>query len=371
MRLGDIATFVNGYAFKPDEYSDEGKPIIRIQDLTGNAYQTNKFSGRLDKKYLVSTGDILISWSASIDAYEWPGEEAWLNQHIFKVVFDKVEVDKYFFLYQIKYILRNAMQLAHGATMRHLTKRVFNGFEFSLPPIDCQMQQAKVLHLVDRLISEQRRRLYLAEKLVKSRFVEMFGTADSSVFDIAEIEHLCAAIVDCPHETPKYQGNLMHPAIRTSELPGTSINWETMKYVSQEEYKKRIRRLKPMSGDIVYAREGIYGTAAILPEGYEFCLGQRTMLFRPRADICTAEYLLHALTSDGVKRQADALNFGSTVPHVNVRDAKRFRVPVPPIELQQKFAAFVAQVDKSEFAVRRSIEQLEILKAKLMQEYFG
>ena len=122
-----------------------------------------------------------------------------------------------------------------------------------------------------------------------------------------------------------------------------------MKYVSEEEYLRRIRRMKPLPGDIVYAREGTYGNAAVLPEGYEFCLGQRTMLFRPNVELCLSDYLLYALTSINVKRQADELNVGSTVPHVNVRDAKRFTIPLPPIEAQQEFAAFVRQVDKLKF----------------------
>ena len=89
VKLGDVATYINGYAFKPTDYASEGKPIIRIQDLTGNAYQTNRFAGILDDKYRVGWGDVLISWSASLGVYEWDAEEAWLNQHIFKVQFNK------------------------------------------------------------------------------------------------------------------------------------------------------------------------------------------------------------------------------------------------------------------------------------------
>jgi type I restriction enzyme S subunit len=89
VKLGDVASYINGYAFKPTDYASEGKPIIRIQDLTGNAYQTNRFAGNLDDKYRVVWGDVLISWSASLGVYVWSAEEAWLNQHIFKVQFNK------------------------------------------------------------------------------------------------------------------------------------------------------------------------------------------------------------------------------------------------------------------------------------------
>lgn len=102
-----------------------------------------------------------------------------------------------------------------------------------------------------------------------------------------------------------------------------------------------------MPGDIVYGREGTYGNAAILPRGYNFCLGQRVMLFRANPCMCCPEYLLYALISDDVKHQADSKNTGSTVPHVNVADAKKFTITLPPIDLQNQFADFVAQADKS------------------------
>ena len=107
-RLGDIATYVNGFAFKPEDWSSEGLPIIRIQDLTGNSYQANHYDGRYDAKYEVNPGDILISWSASLGVYVWQNEKALLNQHIFKVIFNKVEVDKSFFVHQVRNILDNA-----------------------------------------------------------------------------------------------------------------------------------------------------------------------------------------------------------------------------------------------------------------------
>ena len=64
-RLGDVATYVNGFAFKPSDWSDEGLPIIRIQDLTGNSYQANRYNGNYHPKYEVNDGDVLISWSYS------------------------------------------------------------------------------------------------------------------------------------------------------------------------------------------------------------------------------------------------------------------------------------------------------------------
>jgi type I restriction enzyme, S subunit len=83
--LGEIGDYVNGRAFKPSEWSLNGRPIIRIQNLTGSGSAFNYFDGNLEEKYVVRTGDFLISWAATLGSFVWNGPEGALNQHIFKV----------------------------------------------------------------------------------------------------------------------------------------------------------------------------------------------------------------------------------------------------------------------------------------------
>lgn len=184
------------------------------------------------------------------------------------------------------------------------------------------------------------------------------------------VEELCSEIVDCPHTTPRYEGELKHPAIRTSEIKKGYIAWDTMRYVSDEEYEERVARLRPEKGDIVYGREGTFGNAAILPGGYSFCLGQRVMLLRPDYSKCTSEYLLHAVISDDVYRQAVEKNNASTVAHVNVKDVKQFKVPLPSFEKQKRFAYYVSQVDKSKVVgiVRQELSSRRRIKVPRRQQ---
>ena len=93
-RMGDIATYINGYAFKPTDWTESGLPIIRIQNLNDANAKYNYFDGEIDSKYLVTTGDVLVSWATHLEAYIWDGNSAWLNQHIFKALFDKMPVNK-------------------------------------------------------------------------------------------------------------------------------------------------------------------------------------------------------------------------------------------------------------------------------------
>src|SRR5438034_739814 len=84
--LADVAEYINGRAFKPSEWEQTGRPIIRIQNLTGSTDDVHYFPGPVDEKHLIRPGDILVSWSATLDAFVWDGPEAVLNQHIFKVI---------------------------------------------------------------------------------------------------------------------------------------------------------------------------------------------------------------------------------------------------------------------------------------------
>ena len=123
-RLGDIATYVNGYAFKPSDRGAKGLPIIRIQDLTGNSYDLGYYDGIYPEKIEINDGDILISWSGSLGIYIWNRGKALLNQHIFKVVFDKGDVSKKYFVFAVQYKLQEMMAKTHGATMKHIVKKV-------------------------------------------------------------------------------------------------------------------------------------------------------------------------------------------------------------------------------------------------------
>ena len=135
IKLGDVATYINGYAFKPEDRGEVGLPIIRIQDLTGNTYDLGFYDGEYPSKIEINDGDVLISWSASLGVYVWNRGKALLNQHIFKVTFDKVEIDKNYFVYAVKYKLDEMVMKTHGATMKHIVKKDFDATRIPYPSL--------------------------------------------------------------------------------------------------------------------------------------------------------------------------------------------------------------------------------------------
>ena len=259
-------------------------------------------------------------------------------------------------------------QIKVGCTIAHLNQEKFLRYQFPLPPVTEQKHIIEVYYSATKIIEKRQRQLRTLDTLIKARFVEMFDDGESPM---KTVEELCSEIVDCPHTTPRYEGELKHPAIRTSEIKKGYIAWDTMRYVSDEEYEERVARLRPEKGDIVYGREGTFGNAAVLPGGYSFCLGQRVMLLRPDYSKCTSEYLLHAVISDDVYRQAVEKNNASTVAHVNVKDVKQFKVPLPSFEKQRSFAYYVSQVEKSKVVVQAALDKAQLLFDSLMQQYFG
>ncbi|CAG5237231.1 type I restriction-modification system, S subunit [Streptococcus pneumoniae] len=175
VKLGEVATFINGYAFKPQDWSSEGREIIRIQNLTKTSTEINYYSGTIDKKYIVEAGDILISWSGTLGVFQWCGRSAVLNQHIFKVVFDKIDIDKSYFKYVVEKGLQDAVKHTHGSTMKHLTKKYFDNIIVPYTNLGEQQRIASELDLLSKLILRRQEQLEELNLLVKSRFNEMFG----------------------------------------------------------------------------------------------------------------------------------------------------------------------------------------------------
>ena len=146
-KMGDIGKYLNGKAFKSGEWKSSGRPIIRIQNLTGSGSEYNYFQGVVEDRYVVMPGDLLFSWSATLGTYIWQGPEAVLNQHIFKV---ESRIDKKFHRYLLDFKIQEMQSQTHGSGMVHITKKSFDAIEVHIPPID---EQHKIVELLEDHLS--------------------------------------------------------------------------------------------------------------------------------------------------------------------------------------------------------------------------
>ena len=366
VRLGDVATYINGYAFKPSDWSDTGLPIIRIQDLTGNSYQANRYNGEYASKYEVNDGDVLISWSASLGVYVWHGEKALLNQHIFKVVFNKEEISKNFFVYQVENILEKAALEAHGATMKHLTKPVFDALPFYLPSIDEQRRIAATLDRVNDLIAKRHQQLDKLDELVKARFVEMFGTEQEQ----KALSDICSIITDGTHQPPKFTSDGI-PFLFVSNIVSNQITYDTEKFISEKTYSELVKRTPIELGDILLSTVGSYGHPAIVEDERKFLFQRHIAYLKPKHNVVQSRYLHAALLSNIAQRQIESKVKGVAQKTLNLSEIRKIVLPVPPTEKQLRFCKYVEETEKIKDTISRSLEKLETLKKALMQEYFG
>ena len=275
VKLGDVATYINGYAFKPEDRGKIGLPIIRIQDLTGNSYDLGFYDGMYPQKIEINNGDILISWSASLGVYIWNRGKALLNQHIFKVEFDKMDIDKKYFVFAVRHKLKEMGRKTHGATMKHIVKKDFDGTEIPYPPYKEQVEIANNLDKIFRIIELQNQELKLLDELVRSRFVELFGDPELNPmgWEKVTLNDVCSSIVRGPFGSALKKEFFVEPsettykvyeqkhAIQKSASIGTY-------YITQEKYRE-LKRFECLPGDILMSCSGTMGELYQLPEGCE------------------------------------------------------------------------------------------------------
>ena len=177
-RMGDVATYINGYAFKPTDWEDSGLPIIRIQNLNDSKAIYNHYSGTIDRKYRVCSGDVLVSWATHLEAYIWRGGDAWLNQHIFRVIFDKMPINKVYFVYSTEAALKQAFRNAHGfkPTMEHIKRSDFENAVVNLPSLAIQEQFAAFVAQIDKSKSAIQDSLDETQILFESLMQQYFGS---------------------------------------------------------------------------------------------------------------------------------------------------------------------------------------------------
>ncbi|MGN0694279.1 MAG: restriction endonuclease subunit S [Lentihominibacter sp.] len=352
-RLGDIATYINGYAFKPEDRGTEGLPIIRIQDLTGNAYNLGFYNGTYPERIEINNGDVLISWSASLGVYIWNRGKALLNQHIFKVVFDKVEVNKMYFVFAIQYNIKKMEAKTHGATMKHIVKKDFENTLVPFPSLEKQAKIAEVLSKVTRIIEVRQQELKKLDELVKGRFVEMFGdpTINSKNKDIQDLKDVlvlkagdftaASDISEEPTETniyPCYGGN--------------GIRGYVADYNQEGEYSL-VGRQGALSGNVQYAEGKFRNT-------------EHALLVTPIIEM-NSIWLNQLLINLDLKRYQT----GAAQPGLSVKNLQEIPIIMVSIDEQNRYADFVKQVDKSKAVVQQALDKAQLLFDSLMQEYFG
>lgn len=154
-QISELCSLINGKSFRSSEWSNEGMPIIRIQNLNNPNAMFNYYSGGLPEQFIVRKGDLLFAWSGtpgtSFGAHTWNGEVAALNQHIFNIRFNKELINHQFFKYAINQNLEGLIGNAQGGVgLRHISKAVFEKTRIYFPPL---AEQNRIVDKLDTLFA--------------------------------------------------------------------------------------------------------------------------------------------------------------------------------------------------------------------------
>jgi type I restriction enzyme S subunit len=372
VKLGDIATYINGCAFKPSDWSKSGLPIIRIQNLTNQDADYNYFDGKYKSQYEINNGEILISWSATLGVFKWNKGKALLNQHIFKVIFDKKNIDKNYFVYVVNSELQNLIGNTHGSTMKHITKNRFENHLIPLPPLETQKKIVNILDKAQELINKRKQQIDLMDSLVQSLFYDMFGdpVLNPMGWETKTVEKICNQILGggTPSKNVKeyYTGNI--PWVTPKDMKKLLIN-NSIDKITETAVRNSSTKLIPTGSIIMVIRSGILKKKLpVAINTKEITINQDMKAFIPKSTLVSNYYLLYFFLS--VQTFLLSKVRSVTADNIEFKQIKELKIPIPPITLQNNFAKKVKKIETQKQKMQKSLKDLEQNFSSLMQRAF-
>ena len=377
-RLGDICTIQSGGTPSRHNkaYWDDGTiPWVKISDikdkyLDATEERITKLGLENSSAKIFPAGTILYTIFATLGEVCILNIEAATNQAISGIQLESKQVDKDYLYHYLSSLKSTVNNIGRGVAQNNINMTILRNFEIPLPPLEEQRKIAAVLDKVSDLIAKRRTQLDKLDELVKSRFIEMFGDVTKneknwSTRKISEIATLQSGGTPS-RQCPKYfEGTI--PWITTVALGKNAIGIEdAIEYITEEAIENSATKLIPKNSLLFGIRVGVGKVSEnIVP----MCINQDIV-----AIIINDRYKLNMLflknLLDMFSGYFNSQKRGATIQGIKSEVLKNINVSLPPIELQNQFADFVKQTDKSKLAIQKNLEKLEILKKSLMQKYF-
>ena len=377
-KLKYLGDYINGYAFKPEDWKSSGKRIIRIQDLTSTNENPNYYSEELDKCYEVNRGDILVSWAATLDAFIWEQETGWLNQHIFKAEpFEKI-INKSFFFWLIKESMKNMNNdNKHGIVMQHVTLGVFNNFEVPLPPKETQQKIASYLDSkcskIEETIQNQQQVIEKLKACKQSLITEAITGKIKIQNEIPDFKYCNLGFIAEFKNGLNYNasdfgnevkflgvGDFQNYLVLDDESMFSNIITDTE--IEDDYYLK--------NGDIIFVRSNgskeLVGRA-IMVNNINFKVTYSGFCIRLRnkePQKINSKFLLYFFRSDYFRSELQRLSQGSNISNINQDLLSHIKIPLVDMEFQKNVIQFLSRKCT---AIDNAIEQKQNLIEKLTE----
>ena len=382
-RLGDYIEQIRGVSYKPEDIcSVNDKDAIAI--LRANNIQDDglifddlvyvKKSKVADKQY-IQKGDIVVC--ASSGSKSLVGKAAMANESMLisfgafcKIVRPKKLIPSYIGHYFQSPKYRSTIsKLAGGANINNIRNEHIDELSIEVVAEEEQIRIINELDKVSNLISLRKQQLLKLDELVKSRFVELFGECEEH----KRLEEYASLITK--GASPKWQG-VDYCKDGTLFVTSENVREGYLDLSKKKHLDDRINEIQPRSilkrNDILINIVGAsIGRAAVYNCDEIANINQAVALVRVDYSQINQTYLMTFLNSPQAIEMYGKMKKGGARDNLSLQNIADLQIPFAPMELQNQFAAFVEQTDKSKLTIQKSLDQLETLKKSLMQKYFG
>ena len=294
------------------------------------------------------------------------------NQALAIIRVPEGKVDYNYLLYALSSSAINQQATRHQQGVAQLNISLKNVSDFLLP-IYTEAMQKRIVHnlkKIDKLIFLRKQQLSKLDELVKAQFANTFENDANFHTDYMEnlSEFVTVGIANSATHAYAEHGVVM---LRNQNIKENHLDDTELVYI-EPNFADKYKSKKLESNDILVTRTGYPGIACIVPQKYAGCQTFTTLIIRLKKEANVSScYICHYINSSHGKKYVSGTKVGVAQQNFGAKALAKMPVVVPPINLQNDFAAFVERVDQQKQSVQKSLEKLELMKKALMQEYFG
>lgn len=332
----------------------------------------------IHKRSKIKKGDILFASIGRMgDMYIIEDDPVgWdINESVFAFTLDtNIVRQKYFYyIFRVKSTLDYLASNSSGSTFKSIKMNQLKKMTFDIPPLEKQDQIVATLDKVCNVIEMRKQELISLDDLIKARFVEMFGTLDNPAqkFEKATLKELCNKITDGKHGGCTSEEGTKRYFVGAREIYNDEVHYDTAPEINVDEFEKDYKRCNIEIGDFLIVNTGAtIGKSAIASdERTEHTLLQKSVaLLKVKQELLNPMFLKWCYR---VNTRMYMVESASAQPNLLLSKINATEIYVPDMKLQNQFADFVHQVNKSKVAVQKALDETQLLFNSLMQEYFG
>ena len=362
VKLKDITKFSKGTQINGKNLIDDGA----YSYLNGGINPSGKWN-----EFNVAENTVTISEGGNSSGYvNYMNEAFWCGAHCY-YLYDGPKNSKYLY-YALKSQQERLFRIRSGACMPNIKKSDLGNFIIEYEEDETRQEEVvKVLEKCELLIEDYNKKLALLDEAVRARFVEMFGDlrVNDKGWKYYKLDELTELITDGEHATPKRTTQGIY-LLSARNVLNHQLSLEDVDYIDYDEFSRISRRIIPREGDVLISCSGSIGRCCVVPKNIKFQMVRSIALLRFKSNInpVFAEYMI---TSDYLQDQINKSKTASSQANLFQGKIKSLKGVVPPLELQNQFASFVQEIDKSRSRIQKSLEASQELFDSLMQEYFG